>query len=74
MRSLASPGGVARSNLPSWQRFAELAGGAEGPFVQMAPFLFVGRILEAPAAAVYVLEEEGVARGLMISSSAARDE
>ncbi|MEW5301655.1 MAG: hypothetical protein WDW36_004502 [Sanguina aurantia] len=69
-----SASGEAGRGLPSWQQFVEQAGNAKGPFLEIAPFLFVGRILEAPAAAVYVLEGKGVARGLLISSSAAREE
>lgn len=73
VQGLSASGGTGKG-LPSWQQFAEQAGNAKGPFLEIAPFLFVGRILEAPAAAVYVLEEKGVAKGLLISSSAASEE
>ena len=56
----------------SWEALQSEAANADGSLKGAAPgqpFLFVGQILEAGAAAVYERREGGVLQGLLITSS-----
>ncbi|KAG2482646.1 hypothetical protein HYH03_018419 [Edaphochlamys debaryana] len=54
--------------LPSWAQFTELTSDTVKWPTRKTPFLFAGRIVEASAAALYVLEREGQVKGVLVSS------
>lgn len=62
------------AGLPDWEDFkADLqAGLIQFPSVR-TPFLFAGTVLDAPAAAVYQLKQDGKVVGVCVSSEAAGD-